>query len=170
MKFRNFISHKNVLLPVCIIAVVVLMAGVVFAYLTDQAYKQNAISIGSQTSRVEEEWNPPDEILEGSDYSKVVAVMNTGTVDCYVRVLAEFETPEMADAITIDYDTTNWSSKQADGYYYYNSIVKSGDTTKPLFTKLHANAALDSLSIIVYEETVQAEGFDNAKAAFAAYQ
>lgn len=41
---------------------------------------------------------------------------------------------ELSKVIVIDPDSTNWTSE--DGWWYYNTPVKTGETTKPLFEKV----------------------------------
>ena len=46
----------------------------------------------------------------------------------------EIPADELAKVIIIDPDTTNWT--QQDGWWYYNTAIKSGETTKPLFEEV----------------------------------
>ena len=41
---------------------------------------------------------------------------------------------ELAKVIVIDPDATNWTLK--DGWWYYNTAIKSGEMTKPLFEEV----------------------------------
>lgn len=36
-----------------------------------------------------------------------------------MRVFAEIEDPDTASAVDIDFNTSDWTVKQPDGYYYY---------------------------------------------------
>ena len=93
-------------------------------------------------------------------------VRNTGDVPCYVRVFAEVQDPDIREKLEIDYNTSDWSAKQPDGYYYYNRVLAVGESTEPLFTTLHPTDELDSLNIICYSETVQSDGASSALDAF----
>lgn len=161
---------KNSILLMAIISILALFNGGIFSYYIAHELLNNEISVGTQISQIEEDWSPPDEIKTGGTYDKEVSVKNTGSVPCYVRVLAELENPDMAEALNIDFNTTDWTEKQSDGYYYYKHVLDSGASTKPLFTKLKATGNLSELSLIVYEETVQAAGSSSPIDAFASSQ
>jgi len=136
------------------------------AYLTHQAAAANEFVVGSQVSSVDETWSPPESLEKGKTYTKEVRVANTGTVACYVRVLAEPSEQSTSDAVTIDWNQQHWTAKQSDGYYYYKSILPAGEKTEPLFTKVTATENLSDFELIVYEETVQAAGLSSPQDAF----
>ena len=136
------------------------------SYMTAKDEAKNTFTVGSQVSKISEVWNSPEFLDKGKSYTKKVSVKNTGTVDCYVRVFAGFEDADMADSITVDWNTSSWTAKQSDGYYYYKERLKPGAATEPLFTKLTATADVSNLRMIVYEETVQAAGSAGPKKAF----
>ena len=136
------------------------------SYLTAKDSAKNTFSVGSQVSEISEVWDPPEFLDKGKSYTKKVSVKNTGTVDCYVRVFAGFEDADMAKSITVDWNTSSWTAKQSDGFYYYKERLKPGATTVPLFTKLSATADVSDLKMIIYEETVQAAGSESPKKAF----
>lgn len=136
------------------------------AYLTHHAAAANEFTIGSQVSAVDETWNPPASLEKGKSYTKEVRVANTGTVDCYVRVLAESSDEIVADSVDIDWNQQQWTSKQSDGYYYYKSVLPAGSKTEPLFTKVTAKENLSEFELIIYEETVQAAGSASPQDAF----
>lgn len=69
--------------------------------------------------------------------------------------------------VSIDFDTKNWTEKQADGYYYYRSILGGREETKPLFTHVTTEGTQSAFRVLIYEETVQAQGYDTAREAFA---
>lgn len=161
---------KNSILLISVISILALLNSGIFSYYMAHNLLNNEIKVGSQVSEVEENWDPPKEIKAGGTYDKEVSVKNTGTVPCYVRVFAELETPDMEEAIDIDFNQADWTKKQSDGYYYYKYALASGDSTEPLFTKLKANGDLSELSLIVYEETVQTAGSASPIDAFASKQ
>lgn len=82
-----------------------------------------------------------DNLMPGMVVDKVVTVENAGTVDFYLRVALDEEiTPAQGvqaelnfDHITLDINEDDWTLAK-DGYYYYNSAIKAGETTEPLFT------------------------------------
>ena len=73
--------------------------------------------------------------------------------------------------VTLDvYKRQDWSRRQKDGYYYYHRALAAGETTEPLFTTLSAKKDLKDFRIIVYSESVQAQGSGSPQEAFAPYE
>lgn len=80
-------------------------------------------------------------VMPGQTISKIVTVTNKKeSSDAYIRAKVEkhFTKPKVTnesdlstDVIEIDFNNENWTFK--DGWYYYNTVVNSGETTKPLF-------------------------------------
>lgn len=136
------------------------------AYLADYDAATNEFTVGSQISEISEDWDPPDKIERNIEYTKTVAVKNTGTADCYVRVFAELMDHEISKAISRDMNTDDWTPKQPDGYYYYKNVLEPGECTEPLFTSITSASALTELNMIVYEESVQAYGAESPQKAF----
>ena len=114
------------------------------------------IELQELTDQVDEEGNPiPFQNLEGvmpgTSASKIVQVKNTGSQDAYLRIRVD-KSVQLAESaqgegdpslISMDFDTENWTEK--DGYYYYNDVLAPGETTKPLFTAVAFDAAMDDL-------------------------
>lgn len=77
-------------------------------------------------------------VIPGDIVSKQVRVENVCSHPFYLRVKLvsgatnEALTPE--DCLKMDIDTRNWT--YVDGYYYYNHILRSGETTPALFTQV----------------------------------
>ncbi len=164
------ISIKTVvsLLKVDAVLLIFLFIGLTattYAYLFSTDAVHNPISVGYNESEIIEEFEQYEKFNKDQSYVKRVSVKNTGTVDCYVRILAEIEDPFCRKNIEIDVDNNNWR-KDSDGYYYYRGILRVGQMTEPLFTSLIAKENIDEFNMICYEETVQSRGFENAKDAF----
>lgn len=140
------------------------------AYFVSQEDAVNQVRVGENVTEIEEEYDPPQTMEADSDYTKKVTVRNQKAVPCYVRVSAEI-TPPIAEAgLEVDWNQTDWTEKQEDGYYYYKNVLPVGETTEPLLTELHATEELDDFSMIVYSESIQSEGFDSPQEAFASYE
>lgn len=159
-------KSKFMLTSYGILVCAVLMCGTTLAYLVHHDIALNSFTVGSQVSEIAEVWEPPNEMQKDTDYVKNVTVKNTGTTDCYVRIFAEIMDDKMADAVTADWNDSDWTEKQPDGYYYYKSKLEPGKSTEPLFTTLTASADLAEFNMIVYEESVQAYGADSPQRAF----
>lgn len=137
------------------------------------------------TGPVENVFTPPtyetdiEETFDGNGAKTSITVKNNGEVDVYVRVaivgyFVDDETGNIVaqwkDSPTI---TTNWTV--ADGFYYYNKIVKPGESTDNLLAK---PIAVDTTShpgahlvVTVVHQSIQAEGLPSSvtseQAAFA---
>ncbi len=163
MKTRKW---KICLLASC--AVLFLMIPSVIAYLLDTDTAVNDFSIGENTSHIEEDFGSYESFKGGQSYEKEVTVVNDGSVDCYVRIFAEIEDPEVAAGIDIDFNTADWTGKQEDGFYYYKKSIGPGEETSPLFTTLTVAEDTDEFQMICYSETVQAAGASGYTDAFSA--
>ena len=82
--------------------------------------------------------DPVAGIMPGREVSKIVRVENTGKADAWVRIKLDTAVTDAqgealpATELQMDIDTENWVLE--DGYYYYKTILKPGEKTKPLFT------------------------------------
>lgn len=166
-------KKKNIIIVELITFCLLLSLAVSFAFLWDQKKIVNKVSVGNNYTEIVEKYDPPEMMEEGKSYTKEVSVINKDnpnitnkTVPCYVRVFAEVEDPDVAENLDIDFNTTDWTEKQADGYYYYKKVLGRGETTTPLFTTLTAKKDINDFRMICYEESVQSEGFSSAKEAF----
>lgn len=138
------------------------------AFLLDSDGAVNNFSVGENTSHIEENFGSYESFKSGQSYEKEVVVVNDGSVDCYVRVFAEIEDPDVAAGIDIDFNTADWTEKQEDGFYYYRKSISPGEKTSPLFTILTATEDTDEFQMICYSETVQAAGAADSISAFSA--
>ncbi len=72
----------------------------------------------------------------GSGQTKVISVANTEQTPCYVRVAVI-----MPESISATYVGEGWSL-DADGYYYYNSILQPGESATELTLSIDTTNAL----------------------------
>lgn len=163
--FKSSISKLIIIALLCCITVPAALA-----YLIWNDSVKNNFTMGENTSHIEETFGSYTEFEAGKSYEKNVAVKNDGSVPCYVRVFAEIEDPDVAAAISIDFNTTDWTAKQADGFYYYKKALAVSETTAPLFTTLKVKSDLSDFKMICYSETVQAAGATDATSAFKALE
>lgn len=129
----------------------------------------NDFSVGLNTVEVDEEFDPvPD---EDGRVTKTVRARNTGDCPCYVRALV---LPGLSsDFSSVEWCDGPWGEPDSDGYRCYGEVLMPGAVTKPLMTGVHvADGALDRSGgdpqVLVYMESVQAEGFEDASQAFSA--
>lgn len=96
--------------------------------------------------------------------------------DCYVRMMVSYSDDDIGRGVEIlGMDTVNWVYSNEDGYYYYRNVVAEGEKTTPLCTGFRIDSAkiddtyknsLSDFAINIYEESVQAEGFEDFKSAW----
>lgn len=123
------------------------------AYFSYEDTATNVITAGDVKIKLQE-WAIPDtggdpvpfedviDVQPGMAVSKIVEVKNTGHQPAWVRICVD-KAISLANGvdgeidlslISYDLNTEYWTEQN--GYYYYNTILKSGETTKPLFTKV----------------------------------
>ena len=177
-------------IPVSLCAAVltgILCIGGTFSYFSDYSLQKNRVAIGKNETHIEEHFpepSPPGD-QEYTEYPKKVWVKNTSAaengfnVDCYVRVSVSYSNYDIARGVTlIGLDIVNWKYNSEDGYYYYKTFLKEGQSTTPLFTGFSIDRGkidtlyLDKISefhIDVYEESVEAGEFTDYQTAWNFY-
>lgn len=154
---------KKILFCFLVLGVVAMSSIGTLAYFTSQDTAVNAITAGDIEIKLNEtalsddgQTTVPFEnrqigIMPGTTVSKIVSVENIGSQPAYIRVklekdiLLSGDKTDEADPslITYDINLNDWTEK--DGWYYYNSILPSGEETKPLFTKVMFDSDMDNL-------------------------
>lgn len=90
----------------------------------------------------------PDEQV--SNWTKNITISNTGENPCYVRVRAF-----AGERYGLEYDLSGsdsrWSSG-TDGYYYWQDILESGETTGSLLVKIDKRDAENDFNVIIVQE------------------
>lgn len=88
------VNKKIAIVTGCLLAVA---AGVTIAYLTAGRRLVNKFTVGENTIKVVEEFEPPKKLDKGlNTFTKKVQVENTGTTDAFVRVYAAFSDSDVA--------------------------------------------------------------------------
>lgn len=120
------------------------------AYFSDEQEVVNTFTIGNVTTEIEESFEQETETV----FTKTPYIVNTGKNDCYVRMRV-VSSPEEALSLS-GFDTSNWT-KKADGFYYYNHVLRSGEkTVTPLFDQVEViDTSIDGFEVAVYQEAVQ---------------
>ena len=172
---------KKLLYIAAILICLSLITGGTFAYFTASDTVRNVITTGNITGTVhvvEQQLvngtlqpypNQPIQVMPSTTVSKIVSVKSDGspvwvrmsyTVTVYDTQGKEMEVPadELAKVVVIESDTANWTCK--DGWWYYNTAIKSGETTKPLFEEVEFSGPhMDNkyqLCTVVVDVTAQA--------------
>lgn len=127
-------------------------------------------------------------VMPGTAVSKIVTVKNTGGADAYIRVWVNTAISEPGDPITnpliknlpltitvdgeevevltLDYNTEDWTQGE-DGYWYYNEVLKAGDTTEALFENVSFHKQMGNVyqnSKALVDVTAEATQSANQKA------
>jgi len=134
-----------------------------YALLIDTDSVVNTFVAGENEIEIEEFFSPPPELKPGTVIRKEPSVRNTGNLPVFVRVRADFTSSAAEDFCEpLDINLARgWTGKQADGYYYYEPILRPGQATPALFTTVKIKAGttpaqIKDFDIIVYAESVQA--------------
>ncbi len=141
-------------LKILVIALIVCCLGISaagsLAYFTASEQAHNVITTGNIDIELKETaigedgaerpFHDVEGLAPGSEESKIVKVVNTGSNEAWVRVSVD-TTVALSDGaagtvdpsvISFDINEEHWTEK--DGFYYYNQILKPGETSEPLFT------------------------------------
>ena len=141
--------------------------GITYAYLIANDNATNTFTVGETEIEVTEEYDPPEELNPGTEFTKKPSVTNTGNLPCYVRIRADFSTSVAKEFCEpLDIDTTNWEYNDSDGYYYYKHILNPGEESPALFTKVELKETkadgteytaddMVEFDILVYAEAIQ---------------
>lgn len=132
------------------------------AYFTGEDIAHNVIKSGNVSIDLlewaDEEKTVPfpadglENVMPGTQITKIAEVKNTGSHDAYIRVAVE-KSLVLPEGVTgevdlslmdIAIDTEYWTLGE-DGYYYYNTPLAPGAVTEPLFTAVSFDADMDNL-------------------------
>lgn len=159
---KKYLKSKKV--KIACVAVMLIFAcslsvGTLAIYMSGTDKLQNHMELGNVTTEIEEDFKPTK---EKTVFEKKPIVTNTGENDCYVRARVNASPEEQLD-IT-GWDTTNWVYNAADGFYYYQKVLKAGengngDKTTALFTQVAVKKdfvdTIEGFEVNVYQEAVQ---------------
>ena len=152
---------RKLLIAALIVLVLSVSVAGTLAYYTQQETSHNVITTGSiQIELIEKaikdgkevDFKDVEGVIPGEDVSKIAKVKNTGANDAFIRMSAKKSielakdvtgTPDLS-LITIDFNETDWTDG-GDGYWYYNTPLEAGGTTRPLFTTVKFDPQMDNL-------------------------
>lgn len=145
-------------------------AGVTCAYLIADDSAENTLNGSKVETRIEEEFEPPDDPGPGTVIKKAPRIHSDSDVDCYVRARVVFTNDgnSLCEPLKIN---GGWTLLE-DGFYYWEGALSPGKNTETLFDTVQLRDDIDKediqpFDILVYAESVQAKGSD-AKQAWAA--
>lgn len=143
----------------------------VYAYLIDRKEAVNQIKAVGNNTHIEEDFDPPEDPAPGTVIKKKPCIVNDSAIPVYVSVKVTFSdraAQEQCDPLLIN---SSWKTGK-DEYYYYQKKVLPGEKTETVFDNIVIKNTIKKenmipFDILVYEESVQAEGFLSPEEAFA---
>lgn len=169
---------KKKILAICLIIALAATAvvGGTLAWFTDEADARNTFTVGNvDIELTEPNWDSTGAedapaVYPGEALAKDPTVENIGANPCFVRVeVTGLDCLGDAGMITLRTDYVdgklgdNWV--EYNGYYYYDGVLASGETTDALFDQIVIPTALengdpttDIYNIDVFVDAVQAQG------------
>ena len=152
---------KKIVTASATVIVGALAIGGTAAYFTAKGTARNVITTGNiEIALLESKINDQGEkvpfedvlgVMPGEKVSKIVEVENTGGQSAWIRVSVDKEielaegTEGEVDTSLVTYDLNEEYWTESDGYYYYKDVLKSGETTQPLFTKVSFEKEMGNL-------------------------
>lgn len=152
---------KKILVIAAIVICVSMAAYGTLAFFTYEETATNVITVGNIKIALEYLTdngdslvpceNEIDTVLPATDVSRVVQVKNVGGHDAWIRLSVDkaFTLAEGVEGnvdlslISFNLNTAFWEER--DGYYYYLSALKPGETTEPLFTTVTFSPQMDNM-------------------------
>ncbi len=164
------------ILTLCLVAIAGFVTGT-FAYFKQDGSAENFLYAKKLKVELADIFDGTQPILPGDTLNKDVYMKNTGEVNSVVRIrlTPSWETPadllsqaRNPSAVTVtlgEAASENWT--YIDGWYYYNKILKPGDTTTYLVDNLKLSAVSNddhsvnysnaSYTLAVESQSLQAE-------------
>ena len=171
---KKALRERIVILSLIGILVVAIIGGSSMAQVTRKAETENIISSGEISVKLLNKTKNGDDmpelithIVPGDTLDNVVSVKNTCQYDEYIRVSLDkviYETAE-ENAILDDSKATfllneeDWTYNERDGYYYYNDVLKAGETSEVLYDGIFLSYSMGNeykLAVMDVEITVEA--------------
>lgn len=148
-------KNKKALFALLLIAILGTV-GVTFAYFTSEDTFKNIFNTKPYVIEVVDTFESPTNWTPGTTTEKTVVATNKGEVDSAVRISYEeswtdatgtilpLKDSEERSAAIINFSNElndNWTTSNEGGktYYYYNAVLKKGESTKPLIESVTFN-------------------------------
>lgn len=171
---KKALRERIVILALIGILVVAIIGGSSMAQVTRKAVTENIISSGEISVKLLNKTKNGDDmpelithIVPGDTLDNVVSVKNTCQYDEYIRVSLDkviYETAE--ENATLDdskatflLNEEDWTYNERDGYYYYNDVLKAGETSEVLYDGIFLSYSMGNeykLAVMDVEITVEA--------------
>lgn len=164
MKLSKTHAKIKIILPLFLVLALATV-GLTYAYLkANTSNLRNTFTVGEITTVIEE-----DPSIDTTIH-KNPSVKNTGKNDSIIRMRVTISPSKIEEFLvennSINYDSKTWVYNKADGFWYYQGVVKPGKSTTPLFTEVKGLIKdgkiieefkdVNDFQITLYQEAVQA--------------
>lgn len=164
MKLSKIHKRIKIVLPLFLVLALATV-GLTYAYLqTHTQNLRNTFTAGEITTVIEE-----DPSIDTTIH-KNPSVKNTGKNDSIIRMRVTISPSKIEKFLvknnSINYDSQTWVYNKTDGFWYYQGVVKPGESTTPLFTEVNDLIKdgkiieefkdVKDFQITLYQEAVQA--------------
>jgi hypothetical protein len=131
---------KRIVVVSTILLISLMIAGGSMAWFTSNPGEEvNEFKFGTVQVKVVEPGFEDLENVEATTYDKNVKVQSLGTKRTYVRVrlVPEWSDPSLpVSNVQLNLNTGDWTTKQADGYYYFKYYLKENEMTSLLLNSV----------------------------------
>lgn len=147
---------KKLIIFIIAMAALLAVAGGTYAYFTNSVITHNVISSGRVKVELIEladlsgkEFEDIKNAMPGDSYDKIVLAKNSGESDAWVRIgfvkAAADASGKALDASAIGFATLSDGWLEKDGWFYYDAVLKPGESTKPIAGKVSFPASLGNI-------------------------
>lgn len=131
---------KRIVVVSTILLISIMIAGSSMAWFTSSPEGAvNEFKIGTVKVKVVEPGFEDLENVQATTYDKNVQVQSLGTKRTYVRVrlVPEWSDPSLSVSnVQLNLNIGDWTTKQADGYYYFKYYLKENEMTSLLLNSV----------------------------------
>lgn len=131
--------------------------GVSYAYLTAKDDAANHFRVSSVDIKIEEDFDPPPDVVPGQVITKAPCVVSNSDTECYVRMSVHFS-DSRAEGFCEPLQINDGWADGGDGYFYWGAPLAPGEKTGTLFDSVtirqDAGDNIPQFEILVYAEAV----------------
>lgn len=145
--------RKGIAVMSIILLMTIMISGGTMAWFVSNSKSTSEIELGTVKIKV----------IRTED--KKIHIKNLGTSDSYVRVrlIPQWSNPNLSVSnAVLDLSNENWTSKQADGYYYYKKPLKANYVTSNLLNDISIGTLKEDYKGETFTLKVVAEGVQTA--------
>ena len=156
-KLKQLLRPQSLLYVLACALIMSLSFSATYAWLIDRDEVMNEFVAAEDEIIIEEDFEPPEELLPGSVFVKAPRVINTGNVPTFVRVRVVFSNVAALDILEpLDFDRENWYEHE-DGFFYFRRVLQPGESTTDLFTQVRVREDVTVSDMLDFEIIIYAE-------------